>query len=77
MISLEKILFASGSHVYCIMFLVYKHCHVSPQSVSFHLKIINSYGAGGSPGKDISSSGLLIITGTYLELNKLIEVEGH
>lgn len=60
------------------MFLVYKYCRVSPQSASFHLKIIiNLYGAGGSPGKDISSSGLLITTGIYLEINKLREVEGQ
>lgn len=36
----EKILFASGLCAHCITFWVYKHCRVSPQSASFHLKII-------------------------------------
>lgn len=34
---LEKIFFAYGLRVYCIMSLVYKHCHISPQSAYFHL----------------------------------------
>lgn len=67
-----------GENTLCFWFTCLLYNVVSlhtPQSASFHLKIINLYGAGA--GKGISSSGLLITTGTYLELNKLREVEGH